>query len=406
MAQFKYQAVTNKGKKVDGVYEAGDRDSVADYLHAQGLTIISIQEDLAFALKKIGGIQIGGIPLKDKVIFAKQLAIMLTAGVPITQAMSILVNQAKVDFIRNKLTKVFAMIQSGTKLSEAFAKEDLFFNEIQINLMAAGEKSGNLNQMMERIAVDLEKSQQLQGKIRGAMIYPAVIFVVLIVVMAIVVVFMVPSVQSLYNDLGAGELPAVTQLLVSMSSFITNPVGAIFTVLIAVVGIIGFRYYYSTTAGRVSIDKLLLRIPVFGDLNNKIQLAQFCRLLAMLIESGVPIVESIKIVAKAQSNVVYRNVVMRAAEEVTKGAPLSVPLAYQNVFPDILVRILATGEQTGKLDQVLRDMGGYYSNEVDEITNNLTKLMEPIILLIVGGMVGFIAVAVYLPIYSINSTPV
>jgi type IV pilus assembly protein PilC len=401
MANYKYVAYSPKGKKTEGVYEAETREQVADYLHEQGLTVVSITEDIMTDLQRLANIQIGGLPIKEKVIFAKQLSLMLASGVPVVQALRILADQQKNISIKDKLRDIYTQVESGNKLSDAFTGST-FFNEVQLNLIAAGEKSGNLNIMLEQVADDLEKSKNLRGKIQGAMIYPVIIFIVLILVMVVVLVFMVPSVKDLYSDLGGGELPGVTQLLVNISGFFTNPFGIVTTLLVTLFSVIGFRYYYSTKGGRNMIDKMLLKMPIFGSLLVKIQLTQFCRLLSMLMKSGVPIIEAMNVVAKALGNATFRNVVENAAIEVTKGTPISVPLASGKVFPEILLKIIATGEDTGNLDQVLADMGKYYANEVDEITSNLTKLMEPIILLIVGGMVGFIAIAVYLPIYSIG----
>jgi type IV pilus assembly protein PilC len=402
MAIFNYVAFSAKGKRVEGTHEADTREQVADYLHTQSLTVISVNENLTSVFQKIGSIQIGKMAIKDRVIFAKQLSIMLTASVPVVQALRILTEQTKNQAIKEKLKKIYTEVEAGSKLSEAFAKDNNFFNAVQLNLIAAGEKSGNLNKMLTQVADDLEKSKNLAGKIRGAMIYPAIILVVLIIVMAIVVIFMVPSVKNLYADLGGGELPAITQFLVEISNFFTHPLGIISTVIVVIFSVMGFRYYRQTTIGRYNIDKLILRIPVFGTLTAKIQVAQFCRLLSMLLKSGVSIVEALTVVSKAMPNVLFQQAIAFAADEVIKGIPLSVPLTTNGVFPDILLRIIATGEDTGNLDNVLVDMGKFYSAEVDEISNNLTKLMEPLILLIVGGMVAFIAIAVYLPIYSIG----
>lgn len=402
MANFNYVAFNQKGKRIAGKYESDTRDQVADYLHGQGLTVISINEDITESIKKLGSFQIGGIPIKERVIFAKQLSVMLSAGVPVLQALHILTEQSSNESIKDKLKVITAEVEAGNKLSDAFSRNQSFFNDVEVNLLAAGEKSGNLNQVLDKIADDLEKSKVIRGKIRGAMIYPAIILFVLVIVIGIVVVFMVPSVKSLYDDLGAGELPAITQSLVTLSNILTQPLGIAITLTIAIFGFVGFRYYNRTPVGRHNIDKLILKMPVFGDLVGKVQISQFCRLLAMLIKSGVPIVESLNIVAKSMGNVLFREAIENAAKEVVKGTAISIPLSLNAVFPQILLKIIATGEDTGNLDNVLEDMGKFYAAEVDEITNNLTKLMEPLILLIVGGLVGFIAIAVYLPIYSLG----
>jgi type IV pilus assembly protein PilC len=296
---------------------------------------------------------------------------------------------------------VYKSVESGSTLSDAFRKEETIFSELQINLLVAGEKSGQLNEVMEQIAIDLRKEKDLQSKIKGAMIYPVIIFIVMILVMVVMMLFMIPSVKDLYENFDA-ELPWITQALVTMSEGLSSPVGLISLVLVPVIVFFGFRYYYSTPSGRHVLDKLLLKIPVFGNLTTKVQLTQFNRLLSMLMKSGVPIVEELRIVAKSLSNIWFQELVMQASAEVTKGKSITIPLSKSKIFPVIMLKMLATGEETGKLDQITADMAEYYEKEVDDLTSNLTKLMEPFILLIVGGMVAFMAVAIYLPLYDLG----
>jgi len=273
---------------------------------------------------------------------------------------------------------------------------------LQVSLIVAGEKSGTLNEIMAQIAVDLEKSKALSSKITGAMIYPVIIFIVMGIVLLVMLLFMIPSVKNLYHDFGVNELPGPTQFLVNLSDAVSNPIGFITIVVLIVAVVFGFRYYYSTYQGRRNVDKLLLKLPVFGSLLTKIEVTQFTRLLSLLLKSGVPIVEALKVVANSLGNTSFKDLVLQSADEVTKGNSIAIPLAKGNVFPLVLLKMIATGEETGKLDKVTGDMALYYEAEVDEITSNLTKLMEPFILLTVGVLVGFMAVAIYLPLYSIG----
>ncbi len=402
MTKFTYEAATKKGKRVKGTREAKSRDEVARSLHSQELVVISISESIGIDFSKLGSVQIGGVPLKEKVIFSKQLSTMLAAGLPLIQALDILVKQTENQSLQLKLQNIYNDVEAGTSLSEAFMKESSIFNEIQINLLVAGEQSGKLNEVMAQIAEDMEKSQQLRSKILGAMIYPVIIFVVMIVVLAVMLVFMIPSVKDLYSEFGVDELPGITQALVNVSDAVTQPAGIVIILSLSIFGFLGFRYYYSTEAGRRVIDKVLLRVPIFGSLNRKIQLSQFNRLFSMLLRSGVPIVNSLQIVAKAMGNKTFEDIIIEASKEVIKGNSITIPLAKDEVFPLIMLKMLATGEETGKMDQVTYDMGKFYEAEVEEITNNLTKLMEPIILLTVGLLVGFMAVSIYLPLYQIG----
>jgi type IV pilus assembly protein PilC len=402
MAQFAYQATTKQGQLISGTHEAETQDEVATFLHDQGLVVISIEEDLGFNWNKLKSIQIGGVPLNDRVIFAKQLSTMISAGLPIIQALDILVQQTENASLKEKLQRVYNSVEAGSSLAEAFSKDKTIFNDLQISLIIAGETSGTLNEVMLQIADDMEKSKQLRGKIIGAMIYPALLFGVMAVVLVVMLVFMIPSVKDLYTNFGATELPFATQLLVDLSGTITKPLVAIVLVLTIVFWVVGIRYYYSTPSGRRVLDRLLLKVPIFGNLTAKIQLAQFCRLLSLLLKNGVSIVDALKIVANALSNQIYKDIIYQAVGEVTKGNSLSIPLAKDKVFPVLMLKMIATGEETGNLDKVTGDMAEFYESDVNEITGNLTKLMEPFILLVVGGLVGFMAVAIYLPLYSLG----
>jgi type IV pilus assembly protein PilC len=305
--------------------------------------------------------------------------------------------------LKDQLVQVQTDVEGGNTLSQAFQKNTTIFSEVQINLLSAGEKSGNMVEVIAQIAVDMEKSHELASKIKSAMIYPIIIFIAIFVVLIILIVFMVPTVESLYKDFNAlDKMPDITKFMIKMSNFFSNPIGLIVMVLIVIISIASFKSFTSTEKGKLAMAKLTLKMPVFGNLIQKMQLAQFGRLLSMLLQSGVPIIEALKNVANALSNPVYTKAVMETVDSVAKGVPLAVPIANTGAFPLIYVRMISTGEQTGNLDKVLSDMGKFYEDEVNEITNNLTKLMEPLILLLVGGMVGFLAVAVYLPIYQIG----
>lgn len=406
MATFTYEAITRTGTRIEGERNAENSEEVARYLYSQDLTVISIFEKVDFSFKKLSSIEIGGIGLTEKVLLTSQLSTMVTSGIPIIQAIDILVQQSSKANIKTKLQKVYKSIESGSSLSQAFQKEGGIFSEVQINLLAAGEKSGNLNEMLLKIAEDMQKSKALRGKITGALIYPAIIFVVLIVVLFVMIVFMVPQIRNLYETLGQEDLPFITEVLVSIGGILSNPFTLMLTLFVVFSFVIGFRMYNNTKGGRLLVDRLKLKIPVFGNLIAKIQLTEFCRLTSMLLVSGVPIIDSIEIVARALGNRTFTEVLMLAKEDIKKGSTLSIALAKNNVksaFPIILLKIIATGEESGKMDKVLNDMSKYYENEVDQIAGNLTKLLEPFILVIVGGMVAFLAIAIYLPIYQVGN---
>lgn len=400
--KYKYIASDKDGTRVTGELDADSREGVVNFLHEKELIVISIEEALGLNWSKISQIQIGGFSLKDKVIITKQLVAMLTAGLPLTQAMQVLQEQAPNDAMKQQLEKVYRDLQNGMPLSQAFASNTSIYNEIQTNLIAAGEKSGNLVEIMEKIAEDLEKSHKLRGKIRGALIYPAIIMLTIVVVVIILVVFMVPQMEQLYEDFGIAELPFVTNIIVKFSNFISSVYG-ILVVLLGIASIAAATVYYrSTVSGKRIFHRIFLSVPVFGPLNHKIQVAEFSRLLSLLLSSGVPIIDALNIVARSTSNVLYAEVVYLSSERVSKGVPLAVPLTRSGIFPPVFTRVVTVGEETGKLDQVLLDMANFYDNEVSETADNLTKLLEPFILLIVAGLVAFLAIAIYWPIYNIG----
>lgn len=405
MALYRYVAVNSKGVRVTGDRESDNESEVADYLYSQGLTIISVQEKIGLTFKMLSNTDIGGLPMKDKVILVKQLSTMSSAGIPLLQSLDILIQQTDRESLKIKLQDVYKSVQSGTSLSESFKKVGGVFNEVQINLLSAGERSGNLTEILGKIAEDLEKTKNLRGKILGAMIYPVIIFVVMFVVLIVMLVFMIPQVKILYESFGAAELPFITQALVSFSEIFTNIFFLISAMVLSAASFILYRYYNSTEVGKLFIDRIKLKIPVFGGLIQKVSIAEFCRLTALLIQSGLPILDVLQIVAKATGNSVFSSVLLRSREELIKGSSLAMAMAKfnkNNAYPLILIKIIATGEESGKLDQILSDMGKYYENEVEQITSNLTKLMEPFILIIAGGLVALLAVGIYLPMYQLG----
>ena len=400
--EFKYTVSDKQGTQIKGVMEAATRDEVVDQLHDQGMIVISVEDNLGMQLKKLGRIQIGGFSLKERLIFTKQLVAMLEAGLPLIQAIEVLREQSPNENMKEHLMNIYKDLQNGIALSKAFARNSNIYSKLQTNLIAAGEKSGNLNEVLINVEKDMEKSNKLRGKVKGALIYPAIISVAIFAVFFVLVVFMVPQMETLYNDFGVENLPGVTNIIVKFSNFLTSAYGIITIIFIVLMLFGAFVYYKSTDSGRRLFHRLILKVPIFGQLNVKIQVAEFSRLLSMLLSSGVPIIDALNIVADSTSNVIYAEAVKVAALKVTKGVPLALPLEQAKIYPKILTRVVAVGEETGKLDQVLADMAEFFETEVNEMADNLTKMLEPIILLVVAGLVGFLAVAVYWPIYSLG----
>jgi type IV pilus assembly protein PilC len=405
MSEYRYIALTNSGQSVEGTKTADSESEVVESLKASGLTPVLVEEKIAFNLNKAINVEIGGISLAERVIFTKQLSTMIGANIPIVQALDILIQQTEKPSIKEKFSRVYKSVESGISLSEAFKKEGGLLNEIQINLMMAGEKSGNLTEMLQKIAEDLEKSKKLRGKVSGALIYPAIIMVVMIGVMFVMITFMVPQVKQLYQSLGESELPFITQFLVTIGESFGRIESILIILILGASTFAGYKYYYGTEAGKLRIDAFKLRIPVFGNLSRKVEVSEFCRIMSMLLASGIPVIDAMEITGKAMGNAVFSQIVFKTKEEVTLGNSMSIGMAKYNKksgFPPILIRMLATAEESGKVGFVLQDLANFYQEEVDQIAGNLSKLVEPIILVIVGLMVGFLAVAIYLPIYQVG----
>ena len=400
MAIFNFEAADKQGKIISGKREADSAKEIVDYLHSQDLIVITIEE--GFDFKNILNLQIGGVPFKEKVFLIKQLTFMLEAGLPILQALEVLVDQARYPGLKEKLKKVYFDVKGGLPLATSFAKQDVIFDEIQISLIQSGEKSGNLVEVMQQIAIDIEKKHKLKSKVKNAMIYPTIIVLTAIVVMIILVIYMVPAVVDLYEDLGAQDrIPFVTRVLVGISNFFTSPLGLIMTLLIVLGLILGYRLIYASQGGRNIIDKAFVRMPILGTLINNIQVVEMTRMLSMLLKSGIPIIEAMYSTAGALGNIHYSSALINSAEKVSKGSSIALSLAKSEVIPGIVIKMIATGEDTGSLDKILKDLSLFYENEVNEMTANLTSLIEPVLLLVVGVMVAFLAIAVYFPIYNI-----
>lgn len=407
MSLYKYKAFDKNANKIEAKVEADSIEIAEAKIRESGLTPIDISEDIGSKLKSILNQDIGGIPAKEKVAIITQLSTMISAGVPINKVFEVIIQQTPKESIKNKLQKVKVNIESGNSLSESFKMVKGIFSEVEINLISAGEKSGNLKEVLIKLKNDSVKSKEFKSKLRGAMIYPVIIFVVIVVVIFVMIFFMVPQVKSLYQSLGQNELPGVTNILIGIGEFLSSPANAIIMLILFVLVYVLYKYYYSTKNGKYAIDKLKLGIPVFGSLARNANIADFTKILAMLLSSGLPILNALEIVANSLSNQVFIRTVTQAKKDIGEGASISLSLAKYNDLKDglpvFLIQMISTGEESGKLVEVLEDLSEYYYLELDQQASNLTKSIEPIILIIVGLMVAFMAVAIYLPIYQAGS---
>ncbi|HKM19875.1 MAG TPA: type II secretion system F family protein [Candidatus Dojkabacteria bacterium] len=398
MKKFKYSARDKKGKSVNGEIEARDVAAVTDILHDRGLVVVSIKETSMLDISKLQEINIGGVPMQDKVVFMRQMATMVGAGLPLTRALEIMVDQATNPMFKRVLRDVLLSVQSGKSLSVSFREQEGVFDSITLNLLEAGEESGNLEVILERLATELEERSSLTKKVRSAMIYPSIVLVVIIGVILMMLFVLIPSMSEIYSDFGA-DLPWITKFLVNMSNFFIKYWWVI--LLVVVVLVVGWKYYRSTDKGLKTTDKLMVKIPIVGNLIAKIQIAQFTRILSLLLSSGLSIVKALELTAQSLSNSIFRDVVMDARNEVEKGGPLALPIARSEYFPLLVSSMISVGEETGEIDVVLAKVSEYYKEEVDTATSNLSTLLEPLLLIIMGLAVGFIALGVYMPMFGL-----
>jgi type IV pilus assembly protein PilC len=400
MRKFKYTARNQEGKEVKGVLEARDSAAVTDVLHDRGLIVVDVREEMKFDMERLNEINIGGVPMQDKVVFMRQLSTMISAGLSLTKALEILKQQATNPYFQRVLADVLESVQSGVGLADSFRNqsEDVF-DDVTLNLVQAGEESGNLDTILERLATELEEQKSMGAKIRSAMIYPAIILIIIVAVVVIMMLVLVPSMTEIYGEFGA-ELPWATQFLISASDFLLAYWWVILTFLIVLV--VGGKMFLDTPKGKNIWDKIILKIPAIGKIITKMQLSNFTRILALLLSSGLSIIQALELTSNSLSNTVFKNTVLQAKKEVEKGGTLAVPIARSEYFPLIVSQMIAVGEETGEIDSVLEKVSEYYKEEVDNATDNLSSLLEPIMLILMGGAIGFIALAIYMPMFQLS----
>lgn len=401
MTQFNYKARDKEGNQTEGLMEASNRDQVVELLRKYELIPTSITEKTEKG--KIFDISsFRKIALKTKVVFSRQLATMIDSGLSIVQSLKILSEQERK---KNKrfseiIDAIAAEIEGGTSFSAALRKHPKVFSPIYISLVESGEVSGKLDEVLDRLATQLEKDYDLKKKVKGAMMYPTFIIVAMVVAAGIVVTFVIPQLKSLFEESNA-ELPVVTKILLKISDFM---VSFWWVVIIGVVGIIiAVRYFLKSKTGRRFWDGLKLKLPVVGMFVKNIYMVRFTRTLSTLISSGLPILDSLKIVSDTVGNVLYKDEINSISRKVESGVALATPLEESKLFPTMVSHMVEVGEKTGNIDKMLGRMANFFDNEVNNTVSALSTLLEPIILLVIAIGVGIFVGAVLLPIYQLAS---
>jgi type IV pilus assembly protein PilC len=391
MATFTYTARAFNGDLRTATIDASSRDDVIAQLRKQRLSVVKIDQD---ATKKIGR---GAIKTRDVVIFTRQFSTMINSGLPLVQALTILAEQTDNKPLAEVTRKVVFDVESGNTVADALSKHPRAFTNLYVNMVAAGEAGGILDTILLRLATFLEKNDALVRKVKGAMIYPAVIMSVAAIAVVTLLIFVIPVFAGMFASAGQA-LPLPTRVVIGASGFLKHYWWVIGAVII--IGGYSFRKYYATSGGKLVIDRIMLHAPVLGDVLRKSAVSRFTRTLGTLISSGVSILEGLEITAKTAGNRVIQDAIMQSRASIAGGDTIAQPLQKSKVFPPMVISMIAVGEQTGGLDEMLSKIADFYDEEVDAAVSNLLSLLEPIMIVFLGVVVGGMVVAMYLPIFD------
>jgi len=399
MPVYKWVAETKKGKILKGELEAADERIAQLQLKRRNLTIKKIKakpkdlfENVAFFQPKITA--------KDVVIFTRQFSTMIDAGLPLVQGLTILAEQTENKTFQNVLKRVTKDVEGGSSLAEALKKHPKVFDALYVNLVAAGEIGGILDTILQRLAAYIEKAEKLKTRIKGAMTYPIIVVAIAVLVIGVILIFVIPVFQEMFSSFGKA-LPVPTQIVVNMSDFLKGNIHYVIGAFI--VFVFAFKKYRNTKKGRKQTDALALKLPVFGNLLKKTAVARFTRTLGTMISSGVPILDALDIVAKTSGNVVLEEIIYEVRSSIAEGQTIAEPLSEADIFPRMVVQMISVGEATGALDTMLNKIADFYDDEVDAAVEALTSMLEPLLMVFLGGAIGGLVIAMYLPIFQMAS---
>jgi type IV pilus assembly protein PilC len=403
MPTYVVRARNAVGKSSSQKINAGSLKEARTTIQRQGLQVMEVKEDQG--LKLDGNFELnlaflGSINVKDKAIFSRQFAALVNAGVAMVRGLGVMADQCTNKKFKKVLLQVNADVQQGMSLSEAMRSHPQAFDQLYVAMIQAGETGGVLDEVLNRLSKLLEDQTRLNNQIKSALAYPVVVSLIAVTIFFGMVIFLIPVFDGIFKQLG-GQLPMFTQVLVNLSVFLRTPQYGI-TFLVFVGGaVFGLKQYYKTRTGRETIDRFSLKVPLFGDLIQKTAVARFCRTFGSLSRSGVPILQSLEIVRDTAGNQVISNAIDEARKEVQSGGMLSLALQREKVFPVLATQMINVGEETGEIDKMLMKVADFYEDEVEQAVKAMTSIMEPIMIVVLGGMVGSILVAMYLPMFQI-----
>ncbi|MBI1388522.1 MAG: type II secretion system F family protein [bacterium] len=411
MPSFSYKALDKNGKEIRGNIEATGEDAVVERLRSMGYYVTQInkhkqgvgQMDLSdLPIVRIVGkiISRGKVGLKHMSAFSRQLATLIGAGLPLLRSLQILHEQVEDRNLKDALIGITESVEGGSSLSEAMAKYPKIFNRLYVNMVKAGEIGGALEQVLDRLALFQEKSQAVRSKVKGAMWYPAVVISIALIVVAVILIWVVPNFAAMFEGLG-GELPYLTQLLVDISDGLV--IYWYYPLMFIIATIMFFKFMGSFSTGRYILDRVKLRLPIFGTIVQKSAIARFARTFGTLLDTGVPILQTLLIVKDTSGNEVISRAMIDIHASIRDGDTVSEPMKSFSIFPPLVVHMIAVGEETGALDKMLIKVAEAYEREVDDAVDGLAKLIEPLLIVMLGGIIGTVVVALYLPIFTITN---
>lgn len=402
MPKFIYTAKNYNGETKGGESISKDEKTLAGQLRSEGFLVTSImlvEEEAAVNLGVKFLDRFQSVPLKEKMIFARNLSIMVASGLTISRAIENLAIQTQLKTFKKILTDIYDEVQSGKSLGDGLAKYQHIFGELFVNMVRVGEMAGNLDEVLKIVAVQLEKEHDLKSKVKGAMVYPAVILSVMVIIGILMLTFVLPKLMGVFKDMDA-QLPVMTQFIVNLSDALRNH-GVLIAIVFAILAVI-IQAFLKTQTGKKAFGWVTIHVPVFSPIVKKVNCARFARIYSSLLKSGVGAVEALKIISHTLTNYYYQQALLDSVDDVQKGVSLSKILAdHQDIFPILVSQIVQVGEETGKTETVLLQLAEFYEDEVDQITKNMSSIIEPLLMIVIGGAVGFFAVAMLQPMYSL-----
>ena len=402
MATFAYSGRTRNGQTVSGERIGDTMDAVVAALRREQIQVTKIQPAQAKAGAVAGArkLKARGVPAKNLAVFTRQFSVMIDAGLPLVQCLDILGNQEEHKYFSQVILQTRADVEGGMSLAEAMKKHPKVFDGLFCNMIAAGEAGGILDTILKRLATYIEKAVKLKAQVKSAMIYPVAVIVIAAVVIGVILWKVIPTFAALFAGLGA-ELPLPTRIVIAMSENLIRFMPLVIVAFVA--GGWAFRSYYATEKGRRVVDGMMLRLPIMGSILRKIAVARFCRTLSTLMASGVPILDGLDITAKTSGNAIIEDAIMTTRRSIERGETIAAPLKETGVFPGMVVQMIGVGEATGALDTMLGKIADFYEEEVDVAVEGLLTLLEPIMIAFLGGAVGGIVIAMYMPIFDLIS---